>query len=123
MTLKNGLWKAIISFHSCIPLYFCVVFEWLAPPMRTVVFTQSKITMKIDTYTKVVDEVVQRMAQHADVVMNVEQVANYLGLSVGAVRKRCQGAQLPFHRNSKHLYFSKMEIDSALLDRKLITVR
>lgn len=91
--------------------------------MRTVVLTQSKITMKIDTYTKVVDEVVQRMAQHADVVMNVEQVANYLGLSVSAVRKRCQRAQLPFHRNSKHLYFSKMEIDSALLDRKLITIR
>ena len=82
--------------------------------------TKHKSIMKIDTYTKVVDEVVQRMAQHADVVMNVEQVANYLGLSVGAVRKR---AQFPSHRNSKHLYFSKMEIDSALLDQKLITAR
>ena len=52
----------------------------------------------------------QRMAQHADVVINVEQVARYLGLSVGAVRKRCQRAQLQFYRNSKRLYFSKMEI-------------
>jgi hypothetical protein len=98
------------------------VFEWQAPSNRTIVLTQSKIAMKKEIYTKVVDEVVQRMAQHADVVMNVEQVANYLGLSVGAVRKRCQRAQLPFHRNSKHLYFSKIEIDSALLGRKLITI-
>lgn len=98
------------------------MFEWQAPSKRTVVLTQSKIAMKKEIYIKVVDDVVQRMAQHADVVMNVEQVANYLGLSVGAVRKRCQRAQLPFHRNSKHLYFSKMEIDSALLGRKITTL-
>lgn len=34
--------------------------------------------MKKEIYTKVVDEVVQRMAQHADVVMNVEQLQTTL---------------------------------------------
>ena len=46
--------------------------------------------MKKETYIKVVDEVVQRISQHVDIVMNVEQVAKYLGLSIAAVRKRCQ---------------------------------
>lgn len=73
--------------------------------------------MKKEYYIKVVDEVVQRMGKHADVVMDVKQVANYLGLSVGAVRKRCQRNQLPYHRNAKHLYFSKIEVDSVLLGR------
>ncbi len=74
--------------------------------------------MKKETYIKVVDEVVQRVSQHADIVMNVEQVAKYLGLSIAAVRKRCQRKQLPYHRNAKHLYFSKIEVDAALLGRK-----
>ena len=74
--------------------------------------------MKQEQYIKVVDDVVRRMQCHADVVMNVEQVARYLGLSVGAVRKRCQRKQLPYHLNAKHLYFSKMEVDAALLNRK-----
>ena len=74
--------------------------------------------MKQEQYIKVVDDVVRRIQCHADVVMNAEQVARYLGLSVGAVRKRCQRKQLPCHLNAKHLYFSKMEVDAALLNRK-----
>lgn len=74
--------------------------------------------MKNEYYTKVVNEVVRRMERHTDVVMNVKQVAEYLGLSVGAVRKRCPRKQLPYHLNAKHLYFSKMEVDAALLNRK-----
>lgn len=74
--------------------------------------------MKNEYYTKVVNEVVRRMERHTDVVMNVKQVAEYLGLSVGAVRKRCQRKQLPYHLNAKHLYFSKMKVDAALLNRK-----
>lgn len=73
--------------------------------------------MKQETYIKVVNEVVQRIGKHVDVVMDVKQVSEYLGLSVGAVRKRCQRNQLPFHRNAKHLYFSKMEVDAVLLGR------
>ncbi len=73
--------------------------------------------MKQETYIKVVNEVVQRMGKHADVVMDVKQLADYLSLSVGAVRKRCQRNQLPYHRNAKHLYFSKMEVDAVLLGR------
>ena len=74
--------------------------------------------MKQENYIKVVKDVVQRMERHTDVVMNVKQVAEYLGLSVDAVRKRCQRKQLPCHLNTKHLYFSKLEVDAALLNRK-----
>lgn len=80
-----------------------------------VVITQT-YHMKKETYIKLVDEVAHRISQHADIVMNVEQVAKYLGLSIAAVRKRCQRKQLPFHRNAKHLYFSKMEVDAVLLN-------
>ncbi len=83
---------------------------------RAVVITQT-YHMKKETYFKLVDEVAHRISHHADIVMNVEQVAKYLGLSVAAVRKRCQRKQLPFHRNAKHLYFSKMEVDAVLLNR------
>ena len=74
--------------------------------------------MKNEYYCFVVNEVVRRMERYTDVVMNVKQVAEYLGLSVGAVRKRCQRKQLPYHLNAKHLYFSKMEVDAVLLNRK-----
>lgn len=74
--------------------------------------------MKQENYIKVVKDVFQRMERHTDVVMNVKQVAEYLGLSVDAVRKRCQRKQLPYHLNAKHLYFSKLEVDAALLNRK-----
>lgn len=74
--------------------------------------------MKQEQYIKVVNDVVQRMEKHADVVMNVKQLADYLGISPAAVRKRCQRNQLPYHLNAKHLYFSKQEVDATILNRK-----
>lgn len=74
--------------------------------------------MKQEQYAKVVNDVVQRIEKHADIVMNVKQVAQYLGISPCAVRKRCQRNQLPYHVNGRYLYFSKMEVDAALLNRK-----
>ena len=50
-----------------------------------------------------------------------KQVADYLGISTDAVRKRCQRGQLPFHRSASRLYFSRMEIDDTILDRELLT--
>lgn len=74
--------------------------------------------MKQEQYVKVVNDVVRRIEKHADVVMNVKQVAAYLRISPDAVRKRCQRKQLPYHINSKHLYFSKLEVDATLLNRE-----
>lgn len=53
--------------------------------------------------------------------INAKQVADYLGISMDAVRKRCQRGQLPFHRSASRLYFSRMEIDDTILDRELLT--
>lgn len=43
--------------------------------------------MKQENYIKVVNDVVQRMERHTDMVMNVKQVAEYLGLSVDGTNK------------------------------------
>lgn len=56
--------------------------------------------------------------KHANVVMNVKQVTEYLKLVFWAVRKRFHRKQLPYHLNAKHLYFRKLEVDTALLDQK-----
>ena len=53
--------------------------------------------------------------------MNIKQVAEYLGISEGAVRKRCQRKQLPFHRSASRLYFSRLEVDNAILDRECLS--
>ena len=57
----------------------------------------------------------------SDRVMNIKQVAEYLGISEGAVRKRCQRKQLPFHRSARRLYFSRLEVDNAILDRECLS--
>lgn len=60
------------------------------------------------------------LQRKSDNVMTIKQVANYLGISVGAVRKRCQRNQLPYHRNANRLYFSRMEVDDVILERVMI---
>ena len=97
-----------ISFFTRPPLYLCVVSRLEGTTIGAGLSLKIKGVMKQEHYIKVVN----------DVVMNVKQVAEYLGLSVGAVRKRCQRKQLPCHLNAKHLYFSKLEVDAALLNRK-----
>lgn len=105
-------------FFSRLPLYLCVASRLEGTTIGGGLLLKIKGFMKQEHYIKVVNDVVQRMERHTDIVMNVKQVAEYLGLSVGAVRKRCQRKQLPYHLNAKHLYFSKLEVDAALLNRK-----
>lgn len=105
-----------ILYSAWPALYFCVA-SWLKIP-QSGEDSLKKTIMKQENYIKVVNDVIHRMERHTDVVMNVKQVAEYLGLSVDAVRKRCQRKQLPYHLNAKHLYFSKLEVDAALLNRK-----
>lgn len=63
------------------------------------------------------------LQRKSDQVMNVSKVAEYLGISAGAVRKRCQRHQLPFHRNANRLYFSKLEVENMILEREPLTVK
>ena len=49
-------------------------------------------------FSQIVDEAAIILQRKSDNVMTIKQVANYLGISVGAVRKRCQRNQLPYHR-------------------------
>ena len=71
-------------------------------------------------FSQIVDEAAIILQRKSDNVMTIKQVANYLGISVGAVRKRCQRNQLPYHRNANRLYFSRMEIDDVILERVMI---
>lgn len=71
----------------------------------------------MNNYT-VIEGIIKGLSDYADRVMNVKQVAEYLGLSAAAVRKRCHRNQLPYHYSAGRLYFSKKEIDDTLLNRK-----
>ena len=68
-----------------------------------------------DNFSRIVDDAAILLQRKADYVMNIKQVADYLGISTDAVRK------LPFHRSASRLYFSRMEIDDTILDRELLT--
>ncbi|MBQ5607219.1 MAG: helix-turn-helix domain-containing protein [Prevotella sp.] len=72
-------------------------------------------------FSQIVDEAVMILQRKSDNVMTIKQVADYLGISMDAVRKRCQRGQLTFHRSVSRLYFSRMEIDDTILDRELLT--
>lgn len=74
-----------------------------------------------ENFSRIVDDAAILLQRKADYVMNIKQVADYLGISMDAVRKRCQRGQLPYHRNASRLYFSRMEIDDTILDRELLT--
>jgi excisionase family DNA binding protein len=71
-------------------------------------------------FSQIVDEAALILQRKSDNVMTIKQVANYLGISVGAVRKRYQRNQLPYHRNANRLYFSRMEVDDVILERVMI---
>lgn len=72
-------------------------------------------------FSQIVDEAAMILQRKSDNVMTIKQVANYLGISEGAVRKRCQRNQLPYHRNASRLYFSRMEVDDVILERSIIS--
>ena len=72
-----------------------------------------------ENFSRIVDDAAILLQRKAD--YDIKQVADYLGISTDAVRKRCQRGQLPFHRSASRLYFSRMEIDDTILDRELLT--
>ena len=74
-----------------------------------------------ENFSRIVDDAAILLQRKADYVMSIKQVADYLGISMDAVRKRCQRGQLLFHRSASRLYFSRMEIDDTILDRELLT--
>ena len=74
-----------------------------------------------EEFSRIVDDAAIILQRKSDQVMNIKQVAEYLGISEGAVRKRCQRKQLPYHRCASRLYFSRLEVDNAILDRDLLT--
>ena len=83
--------------------------------------SKKKTKYSEEEFSRIVDDAAIILQRKSDHVMNIKQVAEYLGISEGAVRKRCQRKQLPFHRSASRLYFSRLEVDNAILDRELLT--
>ena len=79
--------------------------------------SKKKTKYSEEEFSRIVDDAAIILQRKSDRVMNIKQVAEYLGISEGAVRKRCQRKQLPFHRSASRLYFSRLEVDNAILDR------
>lgn len=59
-------------------------------------------------------EVINRMTP-PDTILTTEKTAEYLGTTPGAIVKRVERGQLPYHKRHGLLYFSKNEIDAYLL--------
>ena len=85
--------------------------------------SKKKIKYSEEEFSRIVDDAAIILQRKSDQVMNIKQVAEYLGISEGAVRKRCQRKQLPFHRSASRLYFSRIELDNAILEREWLTTR
>ena len=68
--------------------------------------SKKKTKYSEEEFFRIVDDAAIILQRKSDHVMNIKQVAEYLGISEGAVRKRCQRKQLPFHRSASRLYFS-----------------
>jgi len=65
---------------------------------------------------KLAEAIIKRMPQK-DEILTVKDVADMLDLSMDAVRTRCSRGQLPFHKKSGTLYFSKNEITEYILKK------
>lgn len=58
--------------------------------------SKKKTMYSEEEFSRIVDDAAIILQRKSDQVMNIKQVAEYLGISEGAVRKRCQRKQLPF---------------------------
>ena len=65
---------------------------------------------------KLAEAIVKRMPKK-DEILTPKQVAEMLDISVNAVRHRCSRGQLPYHKKSHSLYFSKDEITEFILKK------
>lgn len=64
---------------------------------------------------KIVDAVDKKIG-NKDELMNVNKVAEMLGISPDAVRTRCSRGTIPCHRRHGTLYFSKNEVTEYYLN-------
>lgn len=65
---------------------------------------------------KLADALIKRMPK-PDQILTAKKVAEMLEITVQAVRKRCGRGQLPHHKKSGCLYFSKDEITEFILSK------
>lgn len=65
--------------------------------------------------TAIATEVARQLSVRMDVVMSIDQCAEYLGITRQAVVMRVRRGQLPYHRRGDKMYFSRYEVNSYLL--------
>lgn len=62
-------------------------------------------------------QVAHEMNEISDKLLNVQNVAEMLGKTEGAVSKMCQRGQLPHHKHHGAIYFSQRELENYLLNK------
>nr|DAJ47715.1 MAG TPA: helix-turn-helix domain protein [Caudoviricetes sp.] len=62
----------------------------------------------------IAEKTAELISNRIDTVMDSKQCADYLGITVNALRKRCNDGKLPFHKRHGSLYFSRNEINDYL---------
>jgi len=62
-------------------------------------------------------QVAVELSELNDKLLNINNVAELLGKTQGAVAKMCQRGQLPHHKHHGSVYFSQKEIEDYLLNK------
>ena len=62
-------------------------------------------------------QVAVELSELNDKLLNINNVAELLGKTLGAVAKMCQRGQLPHHKHHGSVYFSQKEIEDYLLNK------
>lgn len=55
-------------------------------------------------------------------VLNLDDVCRLTGLSKSHIYKKTMSSQVPFYKQSKHLYFDRLEIEAWLKENRIKTV-
>lgn len=59
---------------------------------------------------ELLEEKVEALQKQTDEMMNSKQCAEWLGISVNTLHKRCETGLIPYHKRNGRLYFFKNEI-------------
>lgn len=59
--------------------------------------------------------------ENANYLMDTKQVSEYLKLAVPTIYDKVHKREIPHHKVSSKLYFSKTEIDNWVLENKILT--
>lgn len=72
--------------------------------------TRTEINLIAERVVELLGEKVEVLQKKNDEMMNSKQCAEWLGMSVNTLHKRCETGLVPYHKRNGRLYFFKNEV-------------